>query len=463
MAASGLFHERGFHPTAICGIFGGTAAAAKLLGADAAATASALGIAGSFAGGLFAYLDDATATKPFHPAWAAHGSIARRAAGRARRRGPARGARGPLRPLPRLPRRGAGRDPDRRAARRPRLALGDAADRVQAVPGLPLHPRLAGRDRRPRPARPGRDRGRRRHDPGGGRLARPRARRARRSRRARSTRRSSASSTRRRRCSCTAPPASPRTRTRRSPTRSVLELARRVRYETKEYPTYPAAFPGGVRITMRDGTVLEAELPVPARRPGEPAHRRRGAGEVPRERRPGAAGRGGRVARAGDPLARAARRRRRPAPPARSGVIAAERAAVVQTIREWVEREVYPVASELRARGRVPHGAGRADEGARPVRRDDPGGVRRARARPDHVRADPGRALARLDVALRRPEHALHLRVDDQDVRHRRAARALPAADGDRRDPLRVLDDRAARGLGRPGDPHARRARRRGW
>ena len=41
----------------------------------------------------------------------------------------------------------------------------------------------------------------------------------------------------------------------------VLELAQRVRYETKEYPTYPAAFPGGVRIALRDGRVLEAELP----------------------------------------------------------------------------------------------------------------------------------------------------------------------------------------------------------
>ncbi len=75
MAASGRFHARGFHPTAVCGIFGGTAAAARLLEADVATTVSALGIAGSFAGGLFAYLDDGTATKPFHPAWAAHGSI----------------------------------------------------------------------------------------------------------------------------------------------------------------------------------------------------------------------------------------------------------------------------------------------------------------------------------------------------------------------------------------------------
>jgi 2-methylcitrate dehydratase PrpD len=75
MAASGAFHARGFHPTAICGIFGATTAAARLAGASAEATTSALGIAGSFAGGLFAYLDDATPTKPMHPAWAAHGGL----------------------------------------------------------------------------------------------------------------------------------------------------------------------------------------------------------------------------------------------------------------------------------------------------------------------------------------------------------------------------------------------------
>ena len=89
--------------------------------------------------------------------------------------------------------------------------------------------------------------------------------------------------------------------------RRVLDLARRVRYETKEYETYPAAFPGGVRITMRDGKVLEAELPLPARRAGEPALGRRGAREVPRERRAGAGAGGGRVAGGGDPLAGAAR------------------------------------------------------------------------------------------------------------------------------------------------------------
>ena len=41
-----------------------------------------------------------------------------------------------------------------------------------------------------------------------------------------------------------------------------------------------------------------------------------------------------------------------------------------------------------------------------------------------------------------------------ETLRHRGAARALPAADGDGRAAVGVLDDGAARGLGRPGDPH---------
>jgi 2-methylcitrate dehydratase PrpD len=74
MAASGAFHRRGFHPTAICGVFGGVAAVSRLRGLEPDTAASALGIAGSFAGGLFAYLADGTPTKPMHPAWAAHGA-----------------------------------------------------------------------------------------------------------------------------------------------------------------------------------------------------------------------------------------------------------------------------------------------------------------------------------------------------------------------------------------------------
>ena len=66
---------RGFHPTAVCGVFGATACAARLGGLDAGRATSALGIAGSLASGLFAYLEDGTPTKPIHPAWAAHGGL----------------------------------------------------------------------------------------------------------------------------------------------------------------------------------------------------------------------------------------------------------------------------------------------------------------------------------------------------------------------------------------------------
>jgi 2-methylcitrate dehydratase PrpD len=41
----------------------------------------------------------------------------------------------------------------------------------------------------------------------------------------------------------------------------VLELARKVRYETRDYETYPAAFPGGVRVRLRDGRELDADFP----------------------------------------------------------------------------------------------------------------------------------------------------------------------------------------------------------
>ncbi len=50
----------------------------------------------------------------------------------------------------------------------------------------------------------------------------------------------------------------------------MLELARKVRYETKEYATYPQAFPGGVRIRSSDGRVLEADFPYQLGAPENP-------------------------------------------------------------------------------------------------------------------------------------------------------------------------------------------------
>jgi 2-methylcitrate dehydratase PrpD len=88
--ASGEFHARGFHPTAVAGVFGAAVAAARLAGLDPAAATRALGIAGSMSSGLFAYLDDATATKPIHAGWAAHSGILAAALAAAGAEGPPR-------------------------------------------------------------------------------------------------------------------------------------------------------------------------------------------------------------------------------------------------------------------------------------------------------------------------------------------------------------------------------------
>jgi 2-methylcitrate dehydratase PrpD len=70
--AGDAFHHRGFHPTAICGVFGATVAVGRLAGLEEDALVHALGIAGSMASGLLAYLSDGAATKRVHPGWMAH-------------------------------------------------------------------------------------------------------------------------------------------------------------------------------------------------------------------------------------------------------------------------------------------------------------------------------------------------------------------------------------------------------
>jgi 2-methylcitrate dehydratase PrpD len=260
MAASGLFHRRGFHPTAICGVVGGAAAAGRLLGGDASATTSALGIAGSFAGGLFAYLDDATATKPFHPAWAAHGAVlAARLA--------VLGGEGPPGVL------------------EGRFGLYHAF--VGAEPGaIPIEEQLADLGSRwetpriaykPYPAchfihgSLGATASLAPLDPaqiedvvvsvpeaGVSLVLEPAATKVA-PRTVYEAKFSLQYSTAAMLIHGTAGLAAYSDETIADP--RVLELAGRVRYETKEYPTYPAAFPGGVRITLRDGSVLEAELP----------------------------------------------------------------------------------------------------------------------------------------------------------------------------------------------------------
>lgn len=75
LAAAGGFHARGFHATPLCGAFGATAAAARLLNLDAATMTHAIGIVGSQASGIQAFLNDGSWTKHLHAGWAAHAGV----------------------------------------------------------------------------------------------------------------------------------------------------------------------------------------------------------------------------------------------------------------------------------------------------------------------------------------------------------------------------------------------------
>jgi 2-methylcitrate dehydratase PrpD len=68
-------NDLGWHSTGTCGTFGAAAGAASILGLDAARFTSALGIAGSFAGGVWSFLVDGAMTKRFHPGRAAENGV----------------------------------------------------------------------------------------------------------------------------------------------------------------------------------------------------------------------------------------------------------------------------------------------------------------------------------------------------------------------------------------------------
>jgi 2-methylcitrate dehydratase PrpD len=68
-------YQQGLHPTAVCGVFGATAAAGRLAGLDTGALRSAFGIALSLSAGSMAYLSDGAWTKRFHSGSAAAGGI----------------------------------------------------------------------------------------------------------------------------------------------------------------------------------------------------------------------------------------------------------------------------------------------------------------------------------------------------------------------------------------------------
>jgi 2-methylcitrate dehydratase PrpD len=89
LAANGSFHQRGFHTTSVAGVFGATAAAAKLLKLSADETLNALGLTGSQVSGVSEYLSNGSSSKSFHAGWSAMSGIVAANLSRAGMTGPA--------------------------------------------------------------------------------------------------------------------------------------------------------------------------------------------------------------------------------------------------------------------------------------------------------------------------------------------------------------------------------------
>lgn len=68
-------HKAGFHPTSVLGTMGAALAASVALGLDRRKTVDALGIAGSLSGGIIEYLAEGAWTKRLHAGWAAQSGL----------------------------------------------------------------------------------------------------------------------------------------------------------------------------------------------------------------------------------------------------------------------------------------------------------------------------------------------------------------------------------------------------
>jgi len=68
-------NEAGWHSTGTCGVFGAAAACARLLKLDESQTASALGLAASMSGGLWAFIHDGADSKKLHAGRPAEGGV----------------------------------------------------------------------------------------------------------------------------------------------------------------------------------------------------------------------------------------------------------------------------------------------------------------------------------------------------------------------------------------------------
>ena len=75
IASGNTFHRRGFHATAVAGVFGATAAAGHLLHLTPEQMTHALGLCGSQASGINEFLTNTSSSKGHHVGWAAMNGI----------------------------------------------------------------------------------------------------------------------------------------------------------------------------------------------------------------------------------------------------------------------------------------------------------------------------------------------------------------------------------------------------
>ena len=73
--AQGGFHQVGFHPTGMIGVFGCALAAGRLMGLNERQLAMAQGIALSMASGSLEFVEDGAWNKRLHPGWAAQAGM----------------------------------------------------------------------------------------------------------------------------------------------------------------------------------------------------------------------------------------------------------------------------------------------------------------------------------------------------------------------------------------------------
>ena len=89
LAAPGAYQANGFQISAVGGAVGSAVAAIVIGRLDEKTATAALGIAGSEASGLMAFLSDGSSVKALHPGWAAHAGLSAAALAEAGMTGPA--------------------------------------------------------------------------------------------------------------------------------------------------------------------------------------------------------------------------------------------------------------------------------------------------------------------------------------------------------------------------------------